>query len=106
MKEELKCVIESVASFNKKDGLIGKMVITWKVRDFVKFSHLAEIQGGTALINIETMQTDLFDEEPSQNGHDQTADIFNQNEHEDALLLESHIDDQGGAPAKTKATAN
>ena len=57
---KLKGTIEQVISARKGEGIEGKLVIKWTVRDFEKFSQLSEMQNVTVEVLIQDPQLDLF----------------------------------------------
>jgi len=53
--------LDQVVSSRKKDGVEGKIVIKWNVKDFTKFSRLSEMQNSILRVRLEDPQLDLFD---------------------------------------------
>ena len=60
-KVELEGTLDRVETIRKKDGVVGKVIVVWDVRDFTKITKLSQMQNATVRVLIEDPQQDLFD---------------------------------------------
>lgn len=60
-KVELECTLDRVETIRKKEGVVGKVVIVWDVRDFTKITKLSQMQNAVVKVLIEDPQQELFD---------------------------------------------
>jgi len=69
-REIIEGTLDRIETVRKKDGVIGKVVIVWTVRDFAKITRLLQMQNAVVKVvvrvTIEDLQQELYHEAMDQ----------------------------------------
>ena len=65
-REIIEGTLDRIETVRKKDGVIGKVVIVWTVRDFAKITRLSQMQNAVVKVTIEDLQQELYHEAMDQ----------------------------------------